>query len=132
MSSRWGRWASRSPTLRHDAEISTDSLALSLKALFAPHVATGLQAIIALKLGEDQLRIEIADSQFHITRKEPSNPDVIIHTDPNTLAALLHIDLSISQALKANTLTIEGPLHLFEQFLTLFPLPQPAPLTEPN
>lgn len=127
-----GRWASRSPTLRHDAEISADSLALSFRALFAPHVAPGLQAIIALKLDEDQLRIEIADGQLRITREEPANPDVIIQTDPNTLAALLHTDLSIGEALKTNSLTVDGPLDLVQQFVTLFPLPQPAPLTKPG
>jgi hypothetical protein len=49
---RLSRWSSRSPTLRKDADIGVDSLVLSLRALFAPEAARGLDAIFALRLGE--------------------------------------------------------------------------------
>jgi DNA-binding HxlR family transcriptional regulator len=127
-----GRWASRSPTLRHDAEIGVDSLVLSFRALFAPQAADGLDAVIALKLGEQHFRIEIADGRLDVTRGEAEHADVTIDTDSITLTALLHDGLLIADALKTGDLVIDGPLDLVERFLGLFPLPETAPLPGPR
>lgn len=125
-----GRWASRSPTLPHDAEIGIDSLVVSFRALFDPQAATGLTAVFVLRLDEQQFRIEIADGRLDLARGEADNADVTMETDPGTLAALLHGGLPVADALKTGGLVVDGPVHLVERFLGLFPLPEPAPLAD--
>ncbi|MGW0484147.1 winged helix-turn-helix transcriptional regulator [Nonomuraea sp. NPDC003214] len=127
-----GRWASRSPRLRHDAAIGVDSLVLSFRALFAPEAAAGLDAVIALHMGEQRFRVEIAGGRLDAARGEPEHADVVIGADPATLTALLHEGLPVADALKAGDLVIDGPLDLAERFLGLFPLPEPAPLPGPQ
>jgi hypothetical protein len=56
-----GRWGSRSPSMNHDADRSVDSLVLSLRALFDSQAAHGFTATIALRLGENTFRVEIAE-----------------------------------------------------------------------
>src|SRR5437879_6423056 len=46
------RWASRSPAMPYDAPLSVDSVMLSLIALFDHQAASGLDATIAIRLGD--------------------------------------------------------------------------------
>lgn len=121
-----GRWSSRSPTLRKDADISVDSLVLSLRALFDPQAAQGLRATFGLRLGENHFRIQIADSRLTLARDDPDQADATIHTDPGTLAALLWKNRRLADALHAGDLTLDDPEGLAERFIGLFPLPEPA------
>src|ERR1700730_13699617 len=57
------QWASRSPAMPYDAPLGTDSLMLSLKALFARPAAADLQATIALHLGDERFQIRITDGE---------------------------------------------------------------------
>src|ERR687888_1991331 len=112
-----GRWGGRSSSLRHDADSSVDSLVLSLKALFAPHAASGFKATIALRLGEHHFSIRVADSRFELARGEVERPDATVHTDQHTLAALLHRERTLADALRAGAVRIGGPTELGERFL---------------
>jgi DNA-binding HxlR family transcriptional regulator/putative sterol carrier protein len=120
------RWSSRSPTLRKDGELGTDSLALSLGALFDPRAAQGLVATFALRLGEDRFCVQIAEGRLTLERGEPDQADAVIDTDPRTLSALLWQDLPLADALHTGALTVDGPQCLAERFTRLFPLPEPA------
>ena len=55
------QWASRSPTMRYDAPLGTDSLMLSLQALFDGPAAADLGATIAVHLGDERFQLHIAD-----------------------------------------------------------------------
>lgn len=121
-----GRWGGRSSSLRHDAERSVDSLVLSLKALFDPEATSGLDATIELRLGEHHFSIRIADGRFELARGEVERPDATVHTDQRTLAALLHGERTLADALRAGAVRIGGPAELVERFFRLFPLPEPV------
>ncbi|MEW9527446.1 winged helix-turn-helix transcriptional regulator [Microbispora sp. NPDC049125] len=121
-----GRWSSRSPTLPEDADTGVDSMALSLRVLFAPERAQGLRATFALRLGEHRFRIQIGDGRITLERGEPDHPDAVIDTDPGTLAALLRKNLRVADALRTGDLTVDDPKGLVERFTGLFPLPDPA------
>ncbi|MEV2267319.1 winged helix-turn-helix transcriptional regulator [Nonomuraea africana] len=125
-----GRWSSRSPTLRRDAEIGADSLVLSLRALFDPKAAEGFDAVVALGLGEGRFRVQIADGRLEIARGQAERADATIETDPGTLSALLYGDLPLAEALQAGGLLLDDPRGLAERFLRLFPLPEPAALPD--
>jgi DNA-binding HxlR family transcriptional regulator len=121
-----GRWSSRSPSMPRDADLSVDSLVLSLKTLFDPHAAEGFDVTVALRLGENQFRIRIADASIELARGDAEQPDLTIETDPDTLAALLRNDRQLAEALSAGDLTLIGAGPTAGRFLTLFPLPEPV------
>jgi DNA-binding HxlR family transcriptional regulator len=121
-----GRWGSRSPSLRHDAERSVDSLVLSLRSLFDPRAARGFRATVALRIGDDRFSVRIADGWLQLARGEADRPDAAVEADARTLAAVIHGDRDLADALQAGDVKIEGRIAAVERFVTLFPLPEPA------
>ncbi|MEJ2856915.1 MULTISPECIES: winged helix-turn-helix transcriptional regulator [unclassified Saccharothrix] len=121
-----GRWGGRSPSLRHDATISVDSLMLALKTLFAPDRAAGFTADLVLRLGEDSFRVQLSADRIWILRGELDHPHAVIETDPSTLNALIWSGRGLSEAIASGDLRLTGSRERVERFLGLFPLPEPA------
>jgi DNA-binding HxlR family transcriptional regulator/putative sterol carrier protein len=121
------RWASRSPAMRYDAPLGTDSAVLSLEALFDSQAAAGLDATMALHLGDERFGIRIANGQLEVTRGETERPDAIIDTDPTTLLSLLRTDRALEDALASGELRLAGDKGLVEDFRRLFPIPVASP-----
>ena len=117
------RWASHSPGMRYDAPLGTDSAVLSLEALFDPSAAAGVDATIALHLGDERFRLRIANSQLAVTRAETERPNATIDTDTNTLLSLLRTNRSLDDALADGELRLAGNRRLVEKFRRLFPTP---------
>src|ERR687889_2611556 len=65
---RLGRWGARSPLRPRDAELGVDSLVLSLRTMFDPVAAEGLEASYELRLGEDTFRAVVTDGRFEVDR----------------------------------------------------------------
>ena len=124
------QWASRSPTMRYDAPLGTDSLMLSLKALFDTPAAADLDATIAVHLGDERLQIHIADGELAVARGELDDPDATIDTDQTTLLSLLRTDRPLDEALATGNLRLAGDRGIVERFRRLFPLPQPIPIAD--
>ena len=124
---RLGRWGARSPSKPKDAPIGVDALILSFRTMFDTEAVDGLNAKYELRLGEDVFRAKVADGRFEIERGDAERPDAIVETDSNTLAALVYGDRSLAEALRSGDIKIEGYETAVERFLTLFPLPEPAP-----
>ena len=122
------RWASRSPGMRYDAPLGTDSLMLSLKALFDSSAAADLEATIAVRLGEELFQIRIADGELTVGRGEIDDPDATLETDQATLLGLLRTDRPLDEAVASGNLRIVGDRGAVERFRRLFPLPQPIPI----
>lgn len=118
------RWASQSPQLPVHAPISNSSLILSLKALFDPDRAAGFDATVALRLGEEEFDIRIADGRLEVTRDAAGAADLSIRTDADTLTSLLHDGLELSKAIRLGRVELTGAMATARRFLTLFPLPQ--------
>jgi DNA-binding HxlR family transcriptional regulator len=121
-----GRWGSRSPSMPYDAERSTDSLVLSLTALFDHTAAQGFSATIALRLGVDHFTIEVADGRLQLARGEAERATATLDTDPQTLAGLLYGGRPLDDAVRTGDVTIAGEVDVAARFLQLFPLPEPA------
>ena len=120
------RWASRSPTMPYDAPLGVDSLMLSLIALFDRHAAAGLEATIALLLGDQHFQLRITNSELTLTRNENDRPDATLETDQTTLLSLLRTDRDLDEALGDGSLRLAGDRALVERFRRLFPIPKPA------
>ena len=117
------RWASHSPGMRYDAPLGTDSAVLSLEALFDPSAAAGVDATIALHLGDERFRLRIANSQLAVTRAETERPNATIDTNTNTLLSLLRANRPLDDALANGELRLAGDRALVEKFRRLFPTP---------
>jgi DNA-binding HxlR family transcriptional regulator len=122
------RWASRSPGMRYDAPLGTDSLLLSLIALFDGPAAAGLDAKIALRLGDEEFQLAVSWGELTISRGEVDHPSAVLDTDQTTLLSLLRTDRPIEDALASGQLRLEGDRAVVEKFRRLFPLPEPEPI----
>ena len=120
------RWASRSPAMPYDAPLGVDSLMLSLTALFDREAAAGIDATIAIHLGDQQFQLRMTGGELTIGRGESDNPDATLETDQATLLSLLRTGHSLDQLLADGSLRIVGDRALVERFRRLFPLPEPA------
>jgi len=120
------RWASRSPGMPYDAPLGTDSVMLSLEALFDGAAAGALHAAIALHIGDERFGIRIADGQLEVNRGEIEAPDATLDTDQATLLRLLRTDVTLDDALADGNLRVTGDRDIVERFRRLFPLPQPV------
>jgi DNA-binding HxlR family transcriptional regulator len=124
------KWASRSPGMRYDAPLGTDSLLLSLQALFDAPAAAGLEATIALHLGDERFQVRISAGQLSVTRGETEPAGATLDTNPATLLSLLRTDHPLDDALANGELRVIGDHALVVRFLRLFPLPQPIPVAD--
>ena len=126
-----GRWAVRSPTLPQGAPLSVDAFILSLRTMFDAQAAAGLRASIELRVGDELFNATVAGDRFDIARGSAAEPDAIIESDADTLAALVYGGRKLTDAARAKALYVEGDRSAVKRFLTLFPLPEPAPATSP-
>jgi len=120
------QWASRSPEMPYDAPLGTESLMLSLNALFDRTAAADLHTTIALRLGDELFHVRIADGELAVARGEVANPDATLETDQATLLSLLRTDRPLDEALASGDLRLTGDRPVVERFRTLFPLPRLA------
>jgi DNA-binding HxlR family transcriptional regulator len=121
-----GRWGSRSPSMPFDADQSVDSLVLSLRALFDPAAAEGFHATIALRLGENNFSVAVADGRLSLSRGAAEQATATLDTAPQTLAALLYRGRPLDDATRTGEVTITGDAAAVARFLRLFPIPEPA------
>jgi len=126
-----GRWGARSPAKPRDAALSVTSLILSFRTMFDPAAAEGFAARYELRFGEDRFHAEIADGGIHIERGAAREPDGVIESDPDTLAALVYGDGDLAEALRAGKLGYQGDKAALKRLLKLFTLPAPASATWP-
>lgn len=127
-----GRWGARSPTLPSGAPLGTDSLILSLRTMFDARAAAGLTARYELRLGEDHFQVKVMGGRLTISRGSANRPDAVMQTDAATLAALVYGGRKLSEAVRSKDLKIEGDQSAVARFMTLFPLPAPAPASSPR
>ncbi|TDD03147.1 transcriptional regulator [Nonomuraea diastatica] len=122
-----GRWAGSSPSLPRDAPIGVDSLVLSLKALFDPHVAGDAEIAAGLRLAEDEFRVIVAGGEIALARGADGHPDMTLDTDPATFASLLRGTRSLAEAAAGGDLRVDGDMGTAERFVAFFRRPVPHP-----
>jgi len=88
--------------------------------------ARGFTATIALRLGENTLRVEIADAEVHLARGDVERPTATLVTDPSTLAALICGDRPLDDALRSGEATVMGKTAAVARLVRLVRLPEPA------
>jgi DNA-binding HxlR family transcriptional regulator len=118
-----GRWGAGTEPPPEEVGMSVDSHVISLRTLFAPHLAEGLDARLELRLGEQRFRAEVADGQLTVAPGEAPDADATIEAEPAALLALVRGRRELDEALRTGDVAIAGDRGAAERFLGLFPLP---------
>src|SRR5690349_5892534 len=116
-----GRWGARSPLLA-PGPMSPDALVLSFRTMFDAASAAGLDATYEFRFGEQRYHARVARGRFEIARGPAAVADVVVETDPDTLAAVVYG--GGESAARKGKLKVEGSKPAFKRFLGLFPLPE--------
>jgi DNA-binding HxlR family transcriptional regulator len=103
-----GRWATRSDSFPRDADMGSDSMVLAMKAAFDEEAAAELNATYGLEFGEEAFRIEVSDGELTASRGEAEDPDALIRTDPDTMAALVFRGERLGKAVESGDVQIDG------------------------
>jgi DNA-binding HxlR family transcriptional regulator len=103
-----GRWASRSPALPRNGEMGVDSMVLALKATFDPGAAGDLAATYGLVLDDQPFTVEVSNGRLSVRRGDADEPDALIRSDPNTMAALVFGGRSLTSATRSGEIEVDG------------------------
>jgi DNA-binding HxlR family transcriptional regulator/putative sterol carrier protein len=123
-----GRWGGTyAPPPEGGCGMSLDSHILSLQTLFDPELAAGFSAAIQLEIADQSFRAIVDGGELEVERGRADNTDATIRTDPRTLIDVLHGHREIAEVLAAGDMEIGGDETAAARFLSLAPLPQPAP-----
>ena len=120
-----GRWAARS--LPEADSIKVDSFVLSLRTLFAPERAAGVDATLQLVLDEQPFRVHLAHGELDIERGEVSGADVTVRCSPTTLAGVVHMGLPIADAQAQGLLELTGDAAALTTLVDSVQMPEPLP-----
>ncbi|MWB77788.1 transcriptional regulator [Pseudooceanicola sp. 216_PA32_1] len=121
-----GRWAARSPHLKHDWPMSVNAALLSLGAMFRPGRAKGFEAVIEMHLSDRPFTVSVLGKQLAVEPGVPRAPDVTLRCDQNLLLSVLHRGHPLDAA-EAEGMQVTGDRSVLEQFAGFFPMPKPAP-----
>ena len=123
-----GRWGGAyAPPPEGGCGMSLDSHILSLQTLFDPELAAGFSAQVQLEIDDQSFRAVVEDGELEVERGLAESPDATVRTDPRTLIDVLHGHRELTDVVAAGDLEIEGDEAIAARFLSLAPLPQPAP-----
>lgn len=121
-----GRWAAMSS--RHDPTLplSPVSLMLSMRTMFDPAKAPGMQAIIGFDIGGETFVARMANGQLPIERGDPAGAEAVFHAPAApVLAALLYGGVTAAELERDAGLVIEGDRDLALAYADIFELPAP-------
>jgi DNA-binding HxlR family transcriptional regulator len=122
-----GRWAVKSPGHDPTRPFSPVSLMLAFRTMGSAERATGIDATIVFRIGEDRFSLRIIDGRIEPKRGEPDKADLVLAGASTSIAAAAFGGVPI-EALEADgQLQVEGDRALAARFVTLFPLPAKAP-----
>jgi DNA-binding HxlR family transcriptional regulator len=124
-----GRWAARSPVMPQGLPLSVNSLILSLRTMFDAGRAKGVDARIELRLNEQAFRVAIADGRLDVAPGHVEAPDAVISCGPDALAAVVYGGEDLDKAIGSGAIRVEGDPAVVRRLTTMFPLPDPAPVT---
>ena len=114
------QWGARLD-IHHGPNMSADSLALLLKALYVPVVEH--EVVIALELGEDAFEIRLGSRSISIRRGVALNPDVVLRGSVQTWWNALFGSSDAAAAVEQGAAQIAGDEEAAILFLASFPAP---------
>ncbi len=121
-----GGWAARSPLHDPTLPLSPVSLILSLRTMFSPERAKGLDARIALLVRGESFAVRIAGGCLNAGRGAFKEAHLTIEGGARSIAAMIYGGKVWEELEAAGTIRVTGDHVLAARFLTLFALPPKA------
>jgi hypothetical protein len=118
-----GRWATRSPLHDPTRPFSPASAMLSLRTMIDGAKAGDLAMTIGFLLAGDRFVARLERGALSIVRGEPDGADVVIDTEPTSLAVWIYVKRPLAEAEADGSLRLTGDRALAERFANLFALP---------
>lgn len=120
-----GRWAAMSS--RHDPTLplSPVSLMLSLRTMFDPEKAAGMEARIGFEIAGEHFVAHLRDGELPIERADPAGAQAVFRAPAApVMAALLYAGVAVEELERDAGLVIEGDRTLALAFADIFELPE--------
>lgn len=123
-----GRWAARSP--HHDPmrPFSPVSLMLSMRTMIDNARANAREWRIGFRLAGEDFFLTTGAAGVQIGRGLPQAPDLVLAGSTNVIAGALYAGVPLDDLIAAGELTLEGDRALADVYVTLFPVPEKAPV----
>ncbi|MCD2185543.1 winged helix-turn-helix transcriptional regulator [Actinomycetospora soli] len=118
-----GRWAARS--LPQAESIGVDSLVMSMRTMFAPERAAGVEETVQFVFADQPFVATLHDGDFTIVRGDAPAPAATVSGAPEAWAAVLYMGHPLASAVSDGMLTVSGDRAAVERLLDLFPMPEP-------
>lgn len=98
----------------------------AVSGVFNAEAARGLDEVYEYRVDGEHFHLHVHDGVLEVRQGAAPAPDLVIHTDTDTLLALAVGEISPQQALSAGSLTLEGQRWVFERSLRMFAVPGPS------
>ena len=105
---------------------SAASFVLSLRTMFDPARADGLDGRVGFRLGPETFVARLVAGAFAVEAGTPDDADVIFTATPPIVAAAIYGGQPLDALEADGVLKVEGDRALARRFVTLFPLPSKA------
>jgi DNA-binding HxlR family transcriptional regulator len=113
-----GRWGAQT-ALPSCGELSTDSMMMSIKAMFDPTQDTDLCGAYEVCIDADAFALQVEAGGIDIRRGAQERPDARLTTDANTLRAIFAHSQSIDDALQSGKIAVEGDQDATKRLIRL-------------
>ena len=121
-----GRWAAMSSQHDPTLPLSAVSLMLSMRTMFDPAQAAGMEAVLGFDIAGEQFVARMKDGVLPIERAELSEAQAIFRAPAApVVAGLLYAGLPVEQLEREAGLVIEGDRALALAYADIFELPEP-------
>jgi DNA-binding HxlR family transcriptional regulator len=117
----WG--ARRLPAGRDDRLFRPEWLLLSLRQRFDPRAAEGVHDVYEFRVDGHPVHMRVDDGDLETNRgAAPVRPDLVFSTDPATFIAIGLGEVTVTEAISADRVRIEGPPEVLERCVSVFRL----------
>ena len=119
-----GRWAAQSSAHDPTLPLSPVSLMLSLRTMFDPLKARGMEARVGFDIAGEQFVARMNDGKLPIAREDADVAQAVFRAPAApVMAGLLYAGVPVAQLEKESGLVIEGDRGLALRFADIFELP---------
>lgn len=121
-----GKWAARSPLHDPTLPLSAVSLILSLRTMFDPDKAVGVDVTLELRFGEEVFTVQVRDGTLRADRGDALTPDATVSGRPDAFAGLIYGFRTLADLEQEGLLVVEGERAALTRFQRLWALPPKA------
>ena len=116
-----GLWGARSMgPPRDDDFVSMPALSIGLRGVFEPQLATGIDCVYELRVGDASLRVDVHDGRVSFDGVARRDVDVVIETDVETMHGLLTRRVDLDRAVASKRTRVLGSRAQADQFFEIF------------